>query len=176
VILSGGGSDSDTTAGSSGAETSTEESGSTPVSTKEVTQAQLSAVDGSDASGVATFGRIKNSLALQVEAQGLAPTQSGHSYTIWLAQNPHKMLPLASTTVPKTGKIGAQVEVPTEVLAYLAKGTFKQMTITATTDSTLKASLAKAANEKRSPVYTGTEVLTGPITGPIVGAADRIKK
>ena len=115
VLVSGGGdSGSDTTTADSGAAavSDTEGSGSTPVNSKEVTQATLSAVDGSDANGVATFGRIKNSLALQVEAEGLEPTGKGQSYTIWLAQSPQKMLPLASTRVPDTGKIAAQVSVP----------------------------------------------------------------
>jgi hypothetical protein len=178
ILVSGGGdSGSDTTtATSTDTANEAEADGSTQVNSKEVTQAVLSAADGSDASGVATFGRIKNSLALQVEAEGLAPTEQGQSYTIWLAQSPQKMLPLASTAVPASGKIGAQVEVPTEVLAYLAKGTFDQMTITLTTDATLKASLAKATSEKKSPVYTGTAVLGGPITGPIVGAADKAEE
>jgi hypothetical protein len=179
VLVSGGGdSDPDTTTAATGTEAATEaeDPGSTPVNTKDVTQATLSAVDGGDANGVATFGRIKNSLALQIEAEGLEPTGKGQAYTIWLAQSPQKMLPLASTRVPDTGKIAAQVGVPTEVLAYLAKGTFDQMAITLTEDAALKASLAKAAREKKSPVYTGTEVLNGQITGPIIGAANKAKE
>ena len=100
----------------------------------QVTQAVLSPVGGGSASGVAIFGRVKNSLALQVEAEGLEPTAKGQSYTVWLADSPQKMLPLASTEVPKSGKIAAQFEVPTEVLAYLAKGTFDQIVVTLTTE------------------------------------------
>ena len=138
-----------------------------------LTQAVLSPVDGGDAKGLATFGRVKNSLALQIEAEGLAPTAKGQSYTIWLYESPQKMLPLASTVVPKGGKIGAQVQVPTEVLAYLAKETFDQLDVSLTSDATLKASLAKATKEKQAPLYTGTDVLRGTITGPIIGAASR---
>ena len=138
---------------------------------KEVTKASLEAVDGGDAVGVAIFGRVKNSLALQVAAEGLEPAEDGESYTIWLAASPQKMLPLASTEVGEDGRIGAQVEVPTEVLAYLANETFGQIAITRTEESQLKASLAKAAKEKAAPVYTGDEVLRGEVTGPIVGAA-----
>ncbi len=81
---------------------------------------------------MATFGRVKNSLALQVEAEGLEPTAKGESYTIWLYESPQKMLPLASTAVGANGKIGAQVQVPTEVLAYLANETFDQLDISLT--------------------------------------------
>ena len=112
-------------------------------------------------SGVAIFGRVKNSLALQVAAEGLEPTGDGESYSIWLAASPQKMLPLASTEVGEDGRIGAQVEVPTEVLAYLANGTFGQIAITRTDDSQLKASLATATKEKQAPAYTGDEVLRG---------------
>ncbi len=140
---------------------------------KEVTKASLEAVDGSNATGVAIFGRVKNSLALQVAAEGLEPAEKGESYTIWLAASPQKMLPLASTEVGEDGRIGAQVEVPTEVLAYLANETFGQIAITRTEETQLKASLTKATKEKQAPVYTGDEVLRGEVTGPIVGAAKK---
>lgn len=138
---------------------------------KSVTRAVLDPVDGSEAKGLAVFGRVKNSLALQIAAEGLAPTECG--YTIWLAASPQKMLPLASTKVTKNGAINAQVEVPVEVLAYLANETFGQIAITRTDDSQLEASLAKATKEKAAPIYTGDEVLRGDVTGPIVGAADQ---
>ena len=143
---------------------------------KEVTKAVLNPVDGSEASGVAVFGRVKNKLALQVFAEGLNETGSGEGYTIWLAASEKKMLPLASTPVGKSGKISAQVEVPVEILAYLANETFGQIAITRTDESQLKASLADATKEKKAPVYTGTEVLRGTVTGPIVGAANKIEE
>jgi hypothetical protein len=139
-----------------------------------VTRAVLNPVDGSEARGLAVFGRVKNSLALQVAAEGLPP--SGEcGYTIWLAASPQKMLPLASTKVVKNGVISAQVEVPVEVLAYLANETFGQLAITRTDESQLKASLAAATKEKKAPVYTGTEILRGSVAGPIVGAAKRLE-
>lgn len=175
VLIVGGGDDTGDTAttGSSGSGTAAEEAinagaGANP---KEVTQAILEPVDGSGAKGVATFGRVKNALALQLEATGLAPTADGESYTIWLYQSPAKMLPLASTRVGKSGKVGVQVEVPTEVLGYLASETFDQIDVSRTGDAALKASLAKATSEKKAPIYTGTDVLRGRITGPIVGAS-----
>jgi len=153
--------------------TSAEETIDTNAANPKLTQAVLSPLDGSDAKGLATFGRVKDDLALQIEVEGLAPTGNGESYTVWLYETPQKMLPLASTVVDESGKIGAQVQVPTEVLAYLAKETFDQIDISLTDDATLKASLAKATREKKAPLYTGTDVLRGTITGPIIGAASR---
>jgi hypothetical protein len=146
--------------------------------TKELTQAQLTAVDGSEAKGVATFGRVKNKLALQIEATELEPTIAGtNSYTIWLAQSPKKMLPLASTTVKASGKganeIAAQFEVPVEVLAYLANGTFDQLEITRTEDEKFKATIETATKAKTTPTYFGEPVLRGTIIGPIIGLAKR---
>jgi hypothetical protein len=146
------------------------------VGSKEVTKASLFAGDGSDATGVAIFGRVKKSLALQVAAEGLEPLEKDETYTIWLAASPQKMLPLASTEASEDGTIGAQVEVPVEVLAYLANETFRQIAITRTDESQLRASLAKATKEKAAPIYTGDEVLSGEVTGPIVGAASRLKE
>jgi hypothetical protein len=178
IVLTGGGDDGgDTTTTSSSKAPSGEtvaalekaaEGGS-----KEVTKASLKAVDGSDAVGVAVFGRVKKTLALQVAAEGLEPAEGEDGYTIWLAASPQKMLPLASTEVGEDGRIGAQVTVPVEVLAYLANETFRQITITRTDESQLKAALAKATKDKDAPAYTGDEVLNGEVTGPIVGAANR---
>jgi hypothetical protein len=148
--------------------------------TKTPTVAKLVATDGSEAEGRATFGRIKNKLALAVEATGLEPTTKGTSYTVWLAQSPTKMLPLASTGVKSTGKgagdIAAEFEVPVEVLAYLANGTFAELAITRTNDAEIQESIKQAKKEKTTPAYTGEEVLHGEITGPIVGLAKREKE
>jgi pyruvate/2-oxoglutarate dehydrogenase complex dihydrolipoamide acyltransferase (E2) component len=180
LIIGGGGSgDSSTSAttnaSNSGAEESGEGQSANTAGGKQVTKAVLEPVGGGNASGVAIFGRVKNALALQVQAQGLKPTTPGQSYAIWLAQSPQRMLPLAETPVGKTGRIGAQFEVPVEVLAYLANETFGRLAITLVDRSSLKAALAKATKEKKSPAYTGTEVLQGTVTGPIVGAANKQK-
>ena len=129
-----------------------------------MTKAVLNPVDGSDANGVAIFGRVKNSLALQVEAKGLEPTTERQHLLHGLARavaaaDAAAGLDRRSTT---TGKIAAQFEVPTEVLAYLANETFDQLVITRTSDSALKAALDKATKEERAPDYTGTEVLAAP--------------
>lgn len=142
---------------------------------KETTRAVLDPVDGSEARGLAIFGRVKDSLALQLVAEGLPPSGKC-GYTVWLAASPERMLPLATSKVGKDGVLGAQVEVPVEILAYLANETFGQIAITRTDESQLKASLAKATKEKKAPVYTGTEVLRGSVRGPIVGAAKRLEK
>jgi hypothetical protein len=175
ILAVGGGEDSGDPATSASGESTTaaEETIDTSNTNPKLTQAVLSPVDGGEAVGVATFGRVKNSLALQIEAEGLEPTGQGESYTVWLYESPRKMLPLASTVVPESGEIGAQVQVPTEVLGYLATGTFEQINISLTTDATLKASLAKATREKEAPLYTGTDVLRGRIEGPIIGAANK---
>jgi hypothetical protein len=168
ILVSGGDSDSGTT-------TTAEAGGKIAAANPKLTQAVLSPVDGGEAKGLATFGRIKNTLALQLEAEGLEPTGKGKSYTVWLYDTATKRLPLASTTVGANGKIGAQVEVPTEVLAYLANETFDRLYVSRTDDATLKAALAKATKEKKAPIYTGTDVLAGTISGPIIGAAKKVK-
>jgi hypothetical protein len=172
-----GGGDSTTTssAASSGGTVAALEAAAEQGSRK-VTKASLEAADGGDATGVAIFGRVKKSLALQVAAEGLEATGKGESYTIWLAASPEKMLPLASTNeVGEDGKLAAQVEAPVEVLAYLANETFGQIAITRTEDSRLEASLREATKEKQAPAYTGEEVLRGDVRGPIVGAAKRLE-
>jgi hypothetical protein len=193
LLVSGGGGNGSSTTSSGSTAPSAEtganenaaekEAGSEPESTsgsKAPTGAKLVAVDGSEAEGKATFGRIKNKLALAVEATGLEPTAGGTSYTIWLAQSPTKMLPLASTGVKASGKgagdIGAEFEVPVEVLGYLANGTFAELAITRTDTAKINEAVKVAKEEKTTPAYTGEEVLHGQITGPIVGLAKREKE
>jgi hypothetical protein len=172
VIVSGGGGDDSTTSSSAGDQTTA--SGNTPATNaKQVTKAILSEVGGSGANGVAIFGRFKNKLALELAAEGLGETPKGTSYTVWLSASPQKMLPLASTAVPKSGKVGAQFEVPVEVLAYLANETFSDIVVTKTDDATLEAALSTATKEKQAPEYTGEAVLSGTVTGPVVGAQVR---
>jgi hypothetical protein len=192
VSSGGGGSDSSSTTTASSSQSHCEQpTGAAPKPTgkaiavlaasaikggKEPTRAVLNPVDGSEARGLVVFGRVKNSLALQVAAEGLAPLPSCGRYTVWLAASPQKMLPMASIEVGKNGQIRAQVGVPVEILGYLASETFDQIAITATDESQLKTSLAKATKEKAAPDYTGTEVLRGNVSGPVVGIAKRLKK
>jgi hypothetical protein len=179
ILLASGGGGSSTT--STDSATTASEGGKAEgaaTGTKAPTQAELTAVDGSEAAGRATFGRVKKKLALAIEATGLEPTTEGtDSYTIWLAQSPKRMLPLASTAVKGSGKaagdIAAEFEIPVEILSYLAKGTFDQIAITRTQDTRLEAAIAKATKEKTTPAYFGEEILRGTIEGPIVGYAVR---
>jgi hypothetical protein len=179
LLVSGGGDSGSSTASAEGATTVAEEGkGETEAGAKPATEAELKAVDGSEAKGFASFGRVKNKLALQVEATGLEPTEEGTtSYAIWLAQDPKKMIPLASTGVKASGKaagvIAAQFEVPVEILGYLASGTFDQIAITKVDNKRFENGIALATKQKKTPTYLGKEVLRGTITGPIVGLAIR---
>jgi outer membrane biosynthesis protein TonB len=183
LVSGGGGGNSSSTASTSteGATTNASEEGGkseTAANSNEPTGAELKAVDGSEAAGVATFGRVKKKLALAIEATGLEPTTEGtDAYTIWLAASPKKMLPMISTGVKGTGKaagdIAAEYEVPVEILGYLANGTFDQIEITRTQTARFEAGVKKATKEKTTPAYTGEAVLRGTITGPIVGLAAR---
>jgi hypothetical protein len=175
LLVSGGGgsnNSSTTTGGEGKAETAASETG------KGATTAELKAVDGSEAKGVATFGRYKKKLALAIEATGLEGTTKGvDAYTVWLAQSPKKMLPLISVQVKGSGKragvIAGEYEVPVEILAYLANGTFDQIEITKTQTERFEAGVEKATEEKTTPEYVGEPVLRGTIVGPIVGIAKR---
>jgi hypothetical protein len=177
-----GGGDSGSDSGSAGADNGSEsrseltKAEEAVANAKDLTKAVLSPVDGSDAHGIAIFGRLKNRLALQIQAEGLEPTGNKSSYTVWLTQSPERRLPLASTRVPESGQISAQVEVPAEILAYLAKETFDELTLSLTEDARLKDAVEEAAKASKAPAYTGTDVLQGKITGPIVGAADKAGK
>jgi hypothetical protein len=119
---------------------------------------------------------VKKTLALQIVAEGLQPLGAGEAYAIWIAQSPTRMLPLAASPVNKKGQSASQFEVPTELIAYLAAETFDEIAITRASVAKLNASLKAATKAKEAPAYTGTPVMRGTITGPIVGAAKRIEE
>ncbi len=143
---------------------------------RQPTTAQLEAVDGSDASGSAEFGRVDDSLALGIEAEGVEAAPKQQTYMVWLAESRQKMLPLTAVVANRAGRINASYEVPTEAVIYLASGDFDRLVITRTENERLRRSLVRANQEKEFPTYTGDPVLEGEIVGPIIGAAERLER
>lgn len=133
-----------------------------------VTQAVLSAADGSDASGRAVFGRVgKEEIVLQVTAENLEPTDQGQSYTVWLYRSPKLSLRVGSAPVSDGGRLGAQFPIPAELLAYIAGGAFDQIYVSRLDDAAYKQEVARAKANKSLPRYSGETILTGEITGPV---------
>lgn len=165
----GGGSSSSTTSG----EANLAENASAPAESKNLTQAILSADDGSEASGQAIFGRFKQKVLLQVTGEGLEPSSDGESYAVWLSHSGQAMVPVGTVKVEDSGKLAARFEVPPTVLVLVARGAFDQIEVTRTSDSALSAAIARARKTKKESAYTGTPVLSGKITGPLVGAGGK---
>lgn len=163
IAVFGGDSSSNTSSGGGeAAETAGAEGGG-------LTQATLEPVGGSDASGRAIFGRVgKEEIVLQVTAENLEPAQGGSSYTVWLYRSPQLALRVGSAKVGDTGRLGARFPIPTELLAYVASGAFKQIKVSRTADAAYEAQVRKAKKQKALPPYSGETVLRGKITGPIV--------
>lgn len=154
LILSGGGSSSTTAETTSGG--------------SNLTEAVLAPVDGGDASGRALFGRYKNSVLLQVEAEGLAQPPAGQAYTVWLYRSPKLSLQIGAVPVSGDGKIAAQLQIPAQLLAYVASGAFNQVDLALTPTAAYKAALAKAKSEQKLPPHLGESVLRGEIVGPAI--------
>lgn len=161
----GGGSDSSTPTAGSDTELTASQDG-------KVTQAVLTAADGSDASGRAIFGRVgKEEIVLQVTAENLQPTGQGESYTVWLYRTPKLALRVGSVAVGAEGNLGARFTIPAELLAYVASGAFDQIYVSRTSNAAYQREVARAKKSKSLPRYIGETVLTGPITGPIAKTA-----
>lgn len=159
---------------SSSSETSGEaENASVTAENKNLTQAILSADDGSDASGQAIFGRFEKKVLLQVTGDGLEPSSTGDSYAVWLSHAGQAMVPVGTVKVKDSGKLAARFEVPPTVLVLVARGAFDEIEVTRTSDSQLSAAIAAARKTKKESAYTGTPVLSGKITGPLVGAGGK---
>jgi outer membrane biosynthesis protein TonB len=170
VLIVGGDGGGSSSSGTTSGEASLAENASAAAENKNLTQAILSADDGSDASGQAIFGRFKKKVLLQVIGEGLEPSSSGESYAVWLSHSGQAMVPVGTVKVKDDGKLAARFEVPPTVLVLVARAAFDEIQVTRTSDSALNAAIAKARKTEKESAYTGTPVLSGKITGPLVGA------
>lgn len=166
LIVGGDGSGSDSTTTS--AENAQSETAATATENKGLTEAILSPANGGDSSGRALFGRFKKSVLLQVQAEGLDPAPTGQAYTVWLYRSPKIALQLGAVPLNSEGKIASQLQIPAQLLAYVANGAFNQVDVALTDTAAYKAALAKAKGERRLPPYTGESILRGEITGPAI--------
>lgn len=160
----GGGSSESATSG----EGALAENASAAAENKNLTQAVLAPTNGGDAAGRAIFGRYKKKVLLQVTATGLAPSGEGQMYTVWLYRSPKIALQIGAVPVKEDGKLAAQFEIPTQLLAYVANGAFDQVDVALTDTAKYKAAFAKAKRESKVPPYVGESVLRGPITSPAI--------
>ena len=170
VLIVGGDGGGSSSSGSASGEAALAENAGAAAENKNLTQAILTADDGSDANGQAIFGRFKKKVLLQVTGEGLEPSSSGESYAVWLSHSGQAMVPVGTVKVKEDGKLAARFEVPPTVLVLVARGAFDEIQVTRTSDSALSAAIAKARKTEKESAYTGTPVLSGKITGPLVGA------
>ena len=140
-------------------------------SSKVPTQAVLKGVGGSEAEGRAIFGRLKSQVLLVVAAKGLPPSPQGSSYAISLARSPEERIPIAASTVGKSGTISGQFQVPATALGLLASG-FDEIEVSLVTNGELRVAVTEAQKQKKTPQFKGTDVLRGPVTGPVVENAE----
>lgn len=140
---------------------------STTAESSNLTQAVLSPLDGGDASGRALFGRYQRKVLLQVTADGLEPAPAGQAYTVWLYRSPRLALQIGA--VPeRNGRIAAQLEIPAQLLTYVASGAFDQVDVALTPIAAYREALARAKRTQKLPPHIGESVLRGEITGPAI--------
>jgi outer membrane biosynthesis protein TonB len=170
ILIVGGGGGSSSNSTTTAAETGQNETSPTSAENGQLTQAILTPTSGGSGSGRALFGRFKKNVLLQVEAEGLEPSAKGSSYAVWLSHGGKLMVPVGTAKVEASGKLVGRFAVPGAVLVLVARRAFDEIDVTQTSDAALSAAIAKARKENKEPAYTGTDVLRGKITGPLVGA------
>ncbi len=170
VLIVGGSGGGPSDSASAGAEGSVAEGISATAKDKSLTQAVLSAQDGSDATGQAIFGRLRKKVVLQVTGEGLEPSADGESYAVWLSHSGKAMVPVGTTKVEGSGQMAGRFEVPPAVLVLVARGAFDEVDVTRTDDGQLSTAIARARKAEAESTYKGTPVMSGKITGPLVGA------
>ncbi len=160
--------------GGSGSSTTGEGSTSTTAANgDQVTKAVLRPLDGGSGRGVALFAQVRRVPVIQVTTIGLDQLSKGDTYYVWLYKSDKLALRVGGFVVDNRGRAVTQLQVPAEAVALVANGTFKQIDVTLTADADYRAALAAARRSKTLPALTGTSVMRGDITGPLVGAANR---
>jgi hypothetical protein len=156
-VFSGG--DGDSTSGSNRGGSSQTASNEGPP------RAELSAQDGSDAQGVAVFGRLRQVPVLQVTGFSLDPTPGGQSYAIWLRSANQLSVPLGRSKVTGTGRLQVRLQIPTQILQYVGDRTITEVEVSLVSNSAFKAEVRRARDRQRLPRFTGESILAGPIVG-----------
>jgi hypothetical protein len=167
LVVSDGGSSSPTTPSEGNVASFAESAAQNP----NLTNAILTPAQGGEGEGIAIFGRLRKAVVLEVVAKDLEPSEPGQSYAVWLSHSGKAMVPMGTTKVQASGDLGARLEVTPAILVLVAKQAFNQVDITRVTDSQLSAAVATARKQKAESAYTGTPVLSGQISGPLIHAA-----
>ncbi|HWA55103.1 MAG TPA: hypothetical protein VG816_13120, partial [Solirubrobacterales bacterium] len=92
------------------------------------------------------------------------------SYAVWLSHGAKAMVPVGTAKVEDSGQLAARFEIPPAVLVLVARGAFDRVDVTRTDDNRLSAAVAEARKSEKEATYTGTPVMSGEITGPLVAA------
>lgn len=173
LLISSSGGDGDDSSSTTAADRDTTAQTAANDDEPDPTMAVLKAVDGSDGSGKAVFGNLEEKLVLAIEAKGLEPSAKGTRYAICIAASPDQVLPIASTAVGAKGTIEASVELPAELLLYLANETYSEIVITRANTARLTA---ETKSQSKEPTYSGVPVLRGEITGSLIGNKQLLKQ
>jgi hypothetical protein len=169
-VFDGGDSSSTSTAADNGSGSSGDGAPANTAAGGDVTRAVLSPVGGSPGRGVALFARVKKVPLIQVTTIGLDQLAKGEAYYVWLYKSDQLVLRVGGFVVDKKGNAVAPLQVPAQAVALVANGTFDQIDVTRTADADYRAALTRAREQKTLPALTGTSVLRGEITGPLVGS------
>lgn len=78
------------------------------------TSARLVPVDAADPAGRAVFRLASDRRSARLEVNGLAPTDTGHVYELWLMDSPSGLISIATFRVDSAGRAQLTMAVPTD--------------------------------------------------------------
>ena len=141
-----------------------------------LTRAVLRPPDGGDSpSGVAIFGRLRNTPVIQLTASDLEPPGEGENYSVWLygttEAEPVALRLTQVDQVDESGRILIRFPIPAQALGFVANQTFDEIILSLTNEAQYEAEIeaARTDDPQRLPRFTGTPVLRGDIVGPGAG-------
>ena len=132
-----------------------------------LTRAILRPQNGSKASGVAVFARVRNVPVMEINVAHLAPSPAGKGYVVWLYGSPTSAFPLTSgPQKEKNGQLRGAVPVATQLISALQQGLLTDVDISLVSQGQITSSLKAARKSQGFPHYEGQSVVRGKIIGP----------
>lgn len=148
VIATGGGNGGDNTTTTTGGQA-------------RVVPVRLTAVGGSNASGMISVVRVADQPAVDLAIQGLRPSGPGQSYVLWFVGSGGRSLPIAFQAVGADGKLTGRTPIPSAAEGLLPSFDTAELTLTERRQAA--AAVQGAAQSATLPQVVGTPVMRGPL-------------
>jgi hypothetical protein len=130
-----------------------------PRDQEDVIEIELEPVGGSGASGSAAIVRVADRPAIDVNVSGLAPSEPGETYVLWLLGSGDEGVPIAFRDVGPGGRFVGRTQVPAAAAGLLPSIDFIDLSVAP--DDEVARVIKGAAENSTLPGHIGRSIVRG---------------